>query len=325
MKMKMLILSQDTANRFRRKLSHDTLDKIRKVKLDYLKLFKYTMIISGTSLLVFLIQRQIPYFNPYNIYYVNNDLNKYIKDSLLPIDYKATPYLPSCLTQMIYNELKSKPEIKYKREYIKTHDGGVFSFDWVVNDEMKEETNPTSALKTSEESSENYDRPNKIHMNSSPPDKLLVILHGLTGGSESTYIREIIEEFKGYPGYKIVAINYRGIAESPLLTPFIYHAGYTEDLHTAMKHLKNNYPNLRCYAIGTSMGANIFTKFLGVNHEFDDYIKGFISISNPFNCYEVEKRNRGGVLDMFIIRRQVRYIERHKEMLKQKIGNHMTD
>jgi predicted alpha/beta-fold hydrolase len=294
MKMKMLFLKQDTTNRLKKHFSPETLRKIRQVKLDYLRLFKYTMVISGTSLLIFLIHRQIPYFNHYYLYFVENEKNKKIIDSILPIDYRVTPYLPSCLMQMIFNEVKSKPDIQYKREYIKTHDDGVLSLDWVKSDE----------------------RIQKIKN----PDKLLVVLHGLTGGSETSYIREIIEEFKNYPGFEIVAINYRGIAESPLLTPLIYHAGYTEDLYTAMKYIKKKNPNLRCYAIGTSMGANIFTKLLSNHHEFDDYIKGFISVSNPLNCLEVEKRTRGGVLDMFIIRRQVRYIEKHKEILKEKIG-----
>jgi predicted alpha/beta-fold hydrolase len=325
--MKMLFIKQDATKRFKYKFSQETLKKLRRVKLDYLKLFKYTMIISGSSLLIFLIQRQIPYFNHYNIYCIDTEHNKKLMNSLLPIDYKTTPYLPSCLLQMVYNELKSKPEIKFKREYVKAHDGGIFSFDWVVNDMNKDinsdTTNESNQFNLPSTIDESDDNPNKIKFNTNShnsPDKLLVILHGLTGGSESTYIREIIEEFKQDSSFKIVAVNYRGISESPLLAPFIYHAGYTEDLHTAMKHLKNNYPSMRCYAIGTSMGANIFTKFLGTNHDFDDYIKGFISVSNPFNCVEVEKKNRGGVLDMFIIRRQVRYVEKHKEMLKQKIG-----
>ena len=75
-----------------------------------------------------------------------------------------------------------------------------------------------------------------------------------------------------------------------------------------MKFICEKYPNLRCYTLGTSMGANIFTKLLGNVHEFGDYIKGFIAVSNPLNCIEFEKPNRNGILDMFIIRRQIKYI-----------------
>jgi hypothetical protein len=64
------------------------------------------------------------------------------------------------------------------------------------------------------------------------------------------------------------------------------------------------------------MGANIFTNLLGNVHEFDDYIECFIAVSNPLNCIEVEKRNRNGILDRFIIRRQIKYIEFHKNILK---------
>jgi predicted alpha/beta-fold hydrolase len=293
LKLRLVKIKKNSFNKLKRYFAPETLRKIRQVKIDYLRLLKGILLVSGTSLICFLLHRQISYFNTYEVVYVENDKNKYIANKLLPVDYKPTFYIPNCFSQMVYNEIKAKPEIEYKREYVNTHDGGVISFDWVVKSDAKED------IKS---------------------DKLLVVLHGLTGGSESSYIKEILEEYNKLPGFKIVAINYRGVSGSPLLTPSIYHAGYTEDLRTALSYLQSHYPNHRCYAIGTSMGANIFTKLLANHQEFNSYIKGFISISNPFNCHEVEKRNRGGILDMFLRKRQIAYIETHKEILKSVIG-----
>jgi predicted alpha/beta-fold hydrolase len=270
----------------------ETWKKIQQVERDYLKLFKGVITISTASLILFLIHRQIPYFNTYDLEYVNNEINKYIIEKIKPIDYRPTFYLPSCLAQMIFNEIISHPEIEYKREFIPTHDNGMISLDWVV----------------------------KKDSSNIQPDKLLVILHGLTGGSESSYIKETAEIFNNEKDFKVVVVNYRGISNTPLLTPTFYHAGYTEDMYTAMKYIKLNYPNMKCYTLGTSMGGNILTKLFGSTDEFNEYVKGFVSVSNPLNCYEVEKRNRGKVLDFFLIQRQLGYVQKHHDILKDIIG-----
>ncbi len=244
--------------------------------------------ICGISL--FTIHRQTSYFNQYKFECTEDKHNKFIINQLGDIDYKAPLHLPSCMMQMIYNEVKQTVNIDYKRELIDTHDGAVISLDWAP-----------------------------INHNSQC-DKILIILHGLTGGSESSYIREIVDEYSKIEGFKVVAVNYRGINGTPLTTPSIYHAGFTEDIKTAIYYIKQNHPELRCYALGTSMGANVLAKLFANTREFDGYVKAFLSISNPFNCGEVEKRNRGRVLDKFLVRRQLKYLAKHEEVLKEKIG-----
>jgi hypothetical protein len=94
----------------------ETWNKIQQVERDYSKLFKGVITISVASLIIFLVHRQIPQFNTYDLEYVDNEINKYIINTIKPIDYRPTFYLPSCLSQMIFNEIKSHPEIEYKRE-----------------------------------------------------------------------------------------------------------------------------------------------------------------------------------------------------------------
>jgi len=109
---------------------------------------------------------------------------------------------------------------------------------------------------------------------------------------------------------KVVVVQYRGINNTPLLTPKTFHAGDTTDIAFAMNYLKNKYPDYACYTIGTSMGANIFVRLFANDHSFDHYVKGFISVSNPFNLTVLEKRNRGTVIDYFLQRRQKKLRER---------------
>jgi predicted alpha/beta-fold hydrolase len=119
---------------------------------------------------------------------------------------------------------------------------------------------------------------------------------------------------------KIVVINCRGISDSPLLTPKSYHVGFTEDLCHAMEYIRSQYPDIKCYAMGISMGANIFSKLLSNHDEFNDYLKGFISISNPLNCHEVERRNRGFIIDYLMLKRQINYFKKHHHILGSLIG-----
>jgi predicted alpha/beta-fold hydrolase len=272
------------------KFNHETLRRMKIFKMDLKKILKFSLSISSLSLFSYLAYTQIPFKDTNRIICQQNSINMKIQNMLGEMNYTPTLYMPSCLMQMIYNESKSSPNIQYKRQYIATHDEGAISLDWVET-------------------------------NSNEFKNLLVILHGLTGGSESSYIKEICNEFSKDPNYKIVVVNYRGVSGSPLLTPFIYHAGYTEDLKTAIQYLREKFPNKQCYALGTSMGANIFTRLLVRDQVTSNYIKGFVSVSNPLSCYEVEKRNRGGILDYFIIKRQIKYLTKHKHVLSQIIGN----
>jgi len=138
---------------------------------------------------------------------------------------------------------RSEIKVKFRRQYIETDDGGVISLEW----------------------------PNDKDVNF---DKLLVILPGLTGDASDPYIKEIIQEFDQYKGYKIVVLQYRGVANIPLFTSKSYHCGYTDDLSYVMNYLYEKYPDKRCYVIGCSMGANIFTLLFSKHHELKSYIKG---------------------------------------------------
>lgn len=241
-------------------------------------------IIGSTLCLIYL---QMPFKNRHMIIYQKNDKNNYIVNQLAPLDdYRPTFYLPNCLLQMAYNEIKPKIKINFKREFLKTEDGGMISLDWAVRPIDTEE------------------------------NRLIVILHGLTGGSESSYIREIVQGLLENDNNKIVVVQYRGINDSPLLTPKSFHAGDTEDIHFALNYLRKEYGHLPCYTIGTSMGANIMVKLFAHDHSFDDYIKGFVSISNPFDILTLEQRNRGNIVDYFLRARQQSYIKRHYEVLK---------
>jgi predicted alpha/beta-fold hydrolase len=243
---------------------------------------KFIIKSSFFSLFIYLLLKQIPSKNKVHLIYKKNAINLEIANSLKPLCYKPTIYLPHYLLQMLYNEFKPIPHVKFFREYIKSKDGGIFSLDWEISESFcsTEETN-----------------------------KILVLMHGLTGGSESGYIREIIQKFSN--SYKIVVVQNRGINDTPLFTPFTYHANWSQDFKIAIEIIKQRYPKANCFTLGISMGSNILTNFFGTDHSLDDYVKCFISISNPFTIVETEKRNRGNVLDMLLTGALKEYFSEH--------------
>jgi predicted alpha/beta-fold hydrolase len=250
-------------------------------------------------ILSYLIYKQLPFNNSTKLIYKQTPFNDYIKNKLGKIKYTPTFFIPGCMLQMLYHQFRPKPDLKFKREYIKVKDGGVFSMDWVVN--INNKRNLVNKNKINSEK-------NKFPLK---PPKLLVILHGLLGGSEAGYVREIIQGFQKTNEYKIVVIHNRGISDTPLFTPFTFHASYTSDLKSALNLIKRRFPNFFCCCLGTSLGANIFVKLLAQDHSLNDYVKCLISISNPLNLIEGEKKNRGGLLCCFMRNNFLRYYNKH--------------
>jgi predicted alpha/beta-fold hydrolase len=243
------------------------------------KFAKYSIII----FILFLLYKQLPYKNKSKLLYLENENNKKILQKLGSINYTPTFYMPTCNMQLIFHQLSSRPEMIFERNFINTDDGGMFSMDWVVDPETEV----------------NFER-------------LLVILPGINGGTETGYMREILHKFVETKKYKIVVIHNRGISGTPLLTPKPFHASFTNDVKIALSLLRSKYPDKFCCAMGISMGANIFVKFFSEFHNYDDYIKCFVSVSNPFNFVLAEQNLRGTFLDSFLRNSMVKYIDNHE-------------
>ncbi|THV00751.1 AB-hydrolase YheT, partial [Dendrothele bispora CBS 962.96] len=76
---------------------------------------------------------------------------------------------------------------------------------------------------------------------SSFPDEtpIIVVTHGLTGGSHEGYVRAVLGRAStpvewGGLGYRAVVVNSRGCAGVPITSQQLYSAGYTDDLRIAL-------------------------------------------------------------------------------------------
>ncbi|KAJ6619818.1 hypothetical protein B0H10DRAFT_1946628 [Mycena sp. CBHHK59/15] len=94
---------------------------------------------------------------------------------------------------------------------------------------------------------------------------IIVVQHGLTGGSHEPYVRAILAPAcapvkKGGLGYRAVVVNFRGSKRLPgsgvpITSPKFYTAGHTDDLRQALMYLSHKYPRAPLLGLGFSIGA----------------------------------------------------------------------
>ncbi|TFK42604.1 Alpha/Beta hydrolase protein [Crucibulum laeve] len=131
--------------------------------------------------------------------------------------------------------------IWYERTYLRLSDGGTLGLDF-------------SPIKS--ESS---------HLKDDSP--IVVVQHGLTGGSYEPYVRAILsracaKKEDGGLGFRAVVINFRGCAGVPITSPLLYSAGHTDDTRQALMYVARQYPNAPLLGLGFSLGSNVLTRYL---------------------------------------------------------------
>eukprot|EP00850_Spirogloea_muscicola_P019087 SM000183S03981 [mRNA] locus=s183:226330:229488:+ [translate_table: standard] len=160
---------------------------------------------------------------------------------------------------------RSKPDVLFRRECLRMQDGSTVAVDWPIDGADKEvwRTEPRE------------DAP------------ILVLLPGLTGGSDDSYVRHMLIRAHAN-GWRAVVFNSRGCADSPVTTPQFYSASFTEDTRQVVKHIASLYPAARMYAAGWSLGANILVRYLGQEKELTP-LSGAVSLCNPFDLVKADE------------------------------------
>eukprot|EP00892_Ulva_mutabilis_P003947 jgi/Ulvmu1/1924/UM012_0084.1 len=89
---------------------------------------------------------------------------------------------------------------------------------------------------------------------------IVLILHGITGGSQEGYVKWMCRAAERR-GWRAVVMNYRGCAGLALTTPVCYNAVHTHDIHEAVEHICQKFPEAPIFAVGYSLGALLLTKY----------------------------------------------------------------
>jgi predicted alpha/beta-fold hydrolase len=117
---------------------------------------------------------------------------------------------------------------------------------------------------------------------------LVLVLHGLTGSSNSPYVAGL-QQALGHQGWASVALNWRGCSGEPNLLPRSYHSGVSEDLAAAITHLRARRPLAPLFAVGYSLGGNVLLKHLGETGS-NSQLLGAVAVSVPFRLDQCADR-----------------------------------
>ena len=142
----------------------------------------------------------------------------------------------------------------YQRERLELDDGDFIDIDWLDN---------------------SIDRP------------LVIMFHGLEGGSSSHYARSIMGLFQEL-GWRGAVVHFRGCSGTPNRLPRAYHAGDSEEidriLHKIIEKNQSLGSNARLYVIGISLGGNALLKWLGEQGKKACHIiDGAVTVSVPLD------------------------------------------
>ena len=182
--------------------------------------------------------------------------------SLLDIVEKTTPtcqlnpLLFNGHVQTMWTATKPHgPPVYYKRKVFeadhKTYQG-TFAVDFVV--EPFEQQDFSLGRRTV-----NFTDEELGSLGSIDDKPMLVILHGLSGGSHEVYLRHAIAPLIGEGGWEICVVNSRGCARSKITSGVLYNARATWDIRQMVKWLKKTFPNRPLFGLGFSLGANMLT------------------------------------------------------------------
>ena len=142
--------------------------------------------------------------------------------------------------------------VYYKRHVFAAenlHYAGTFAVDFAVPeyDGFDELLPPRTTFYSEREIGE-------LHSDDSTP--MLVMLHGLSGGSHEIYLRHVLKPMVD-AGWKACVVNSRGCANSKITSGILYNARATWDVRQTVKWLSKQFPNRPLYGVGFSLGANI--------------------------------------------------------------------
>lgn len=117
---------------------------------------------------------------------------------------------------------------------------------------------------------------------------LVILLHGLSGSSESGYILGLHLALQKQ-GFASVALNFRGCSGAPNWTARCYHSGETEDIAFVYQTLRQRFPDRPMAAVGFSLGGNVLLKWLGEQGESVSLF-ATVAVSTPLVLSECASR-----------------------------------
>lgn len=149
---------------------------------------------------------------------------------------------------------------------------------------------------------------------------LIILLHGLTGSSQSGYIKGL-QRTLFIQGFRSVALNFRGCSGEYNHSARCYHSGETEDIHFLYQTLRQRELDTPFAAVGFSLGGNVLLKWLG---EQGNKLKLFaaIAVSVPLVLSTCATKLDNGFSKIYRknLLRELKYYVQAKQQHLEKLG-----
>eukprot|EP01040_Poterioochromonas_malhamensis_P013899 gene13899-15338_t len=162
--------------------------------------------------------------------------------------------------------------IIYRRELLTLADGGTVALDWAVAIE------------------EYYKNPN-ISIADLNKEKIVLLLHGILGDSQSEYIYHFLPYLIA-AGYTPIVYVARGNSDLPLTSPSFFSGKIANDFYEVTRYIRFTYQSndshckdnnkYQMFAIGYSLGASSILNYLTRMKDLT-YLTAAISICPPWN------------------------------------------
>lgn len=175
---------------------------------------------------------------------------------------RLNPFLLNGHIQTIYTALdKGDPPVFYKR-HVFTHENptfaGQFAVDFAVKPFPDEKRDPELPPRTAY-----YTQADFAEIGALDSRPMVVVLHGLAGGSNEVYLRSVLRllvsenDVPDAEDWEACVVNSRGCAQSKITTGVLYNARATWDVRQTVKWLRTTFPNRPLFGLGFSLGANM--------------------------------------------------------------------
>lgn len=115
---------------------------------------------------------------------------------------------------------------------------------------------------------------------------LVLIVHGLSGSSESHYVLGL-QQTLAERGWASAALNCRGASGRANNLPRAYHAGSSDDIQAALRYLSEKNPQAPRAVVGYSLGGNMTLKLMA---EQPSSVFAAVAVSVPLLLSECADR-----------------------------------
>lgn len=207
-------------------------------------------------------------------------------------EYRPTPWLFNGHLSTVFSvKFRTLPTINFERVILPVDErGGTIAMDW-------------------------NERPR-------PSQPILLILHGLTGGSHNPYVRWMVKIASSRLNICCVVAHARGCGNSKLTSPQSFCAAHTDDIRKAVKYIRSLIDEQTpIFAVGYSLGAGTLTKYLGEEGE-QCPLKGAVICCASYDMHKTTQKLEStfyhNLYNQTLTKNLIDYLRSHEEQFTRK-------